>query len=581
MIVFYADAGFELNLTNINIKFIEESTFFYNSFYRNYTPPFVLPLDNDFSRKLGLIDMDNIDAYETKHTGKLFIDTDFYEAFLLIEVENEFIEGTLYYGRDNLAVLEKPLKELPFPTINTFGLNSLINSYITKSWPEVPCNFPMVYDDEQKDKTNYETFLGIVNNRQNGNLVVNTQDIMGNINNRNIVSPFVYILEILKVGFASENRAITGSFVNRKENAHLLLDTKEHLERFSSDTSEDIQFNQHTDQFLDDNVLISEFKHQNVITSVGSYNIEVSINLPSNIKVRSFQILKDTTVIFESSKNGIQENIKVNKEEALGSFNLFYVLQLEGDVNNIADYNIITFEKTEGKLNIFKNIFSLSEVMPDMTFAGFLELLKNWLNIKFEIRNNYVVIDYVEELFSTLDFTDETHLEVLTPKREFNQNKHYKLYYSNPYKEVIVNKNGLALSTDEVNEKNLIEIDTKVSVYPIEEREGIFTSVRNNDANFGILLYNGLDDNGNAVVASAVDGISFSLTEVYNRYWKKWLYFRLNSESYTDKFTAHALEHFSTLVGRFKYNKKHIIKKITKQRVTEEDFLYEIESETL
>ena len=63
MIVFYGE-NFELNLTNLSIKFIEESNFFYTSFFRNYTLPFIIPLDDETSEKLGLIDIDNIVDYK-------------------------------------------------------------------------------------------------------------------------------------------------------------------------------------------------------------------------------------------------------------------------------------------------------------------------------------------------------------------------------------------------------------------------------------------------------------------------------------------------------------------------------------
>lgn len=580
MIVFYTET-FELNVTNINIKFIEESSFFFDAFYKNYTPPFVMPMDEETSEKLGLIDVDNITDYTVKHKGKLFIDNDFFDAYLLIEVENEYIEGSFYYGTENLPILETPLKELPFVTIQSPGIDTLVNDYVTKSWPEVSCNFPMVYDDAFSKKTNYDEFLGVINNRALGTIIFNSIDIEGKLLNKNVITPFPYILEILKVGFAAEGKSITGGFVQKKENAHLLLDVKNHLEKFSSSTFEDIQFNNHTDQYLDSGVLISEFKHQTIASAIGTYNIKISINLPSAFKVKSFQLIRDTTVIFESTSNSIQKEISVNKETALGTVVLYYVLLLEGNVNSIINYNNINFQKGEGKLNVFKDTFLLSEVMPDMTFGGFLQKLKNWLNLKIEIKNNYVKIDYVEEIFNTIDYKDEREFEILQPKREFNQTKRYKLTTSNPDSEIIVDKLGLNASVFDIREADIVKIDTGVSIYPIEERNGIFTAVRNEASDFGILIYNGLDANSNPVVAPNIDGANFSLQEVYTKYWKKWLYFRLNSETYTDKFTAHSLEEFSTLVGRFKYNKKHIIKKITKQRVSEEEFMYEIESETI
>jgi hypothetical protein len=580
MIIFYG-ANFTLNVTNLNIKFIEESSFFFDAFYKNYTPPFSMDLDDETSKKLGLIDVENVANYSLQYEGKLFIDTKFEDAYLVIDTENETLEGSFYYGKETLSLLETPLKELPFKTITASNIAALADTYIIKSWPEVSCNFPMVFDDGFSKTTNYDSFLGITNNHNGSNFLNNVLSAEGTVLNRNVLTPFPYIMEILKVGFSSAGKEIVGGFVHRKENSHLLLDTKKHLERFSTSTENNFVFVSHTDQYLIGNTLISEFEKVISITAIGTYNVKVSVNLPKDTIVKTFKILQDSVVLFESTSNSIQQELAINKEVAAGTIVVTFVLELEGNYDTIEDFNNFSFEKSEGKLNIFKNEFSLAEVMPDITFGAFLEKLKNWLNLKIDLYTNFVAINYVEEFFDVLTFNDERAFEIQHPKREFNKIKRYKITTSNPYSEIFVGKMGLASSIDDIREEDIRTIETGISIYPIEEREGIFTAVRNTDANFGIFLYKGIDANGYPVVASAVEGFSFSLQELYPKYWKKWLYFRLNSETYTDKFTAHSLEEFSTLVGRFKYSKKHIIKKITKSRVSEEQYLYEIESETL
>jgi hypothetical protein len=580
MIIFYG-TDFDLNVTNLNIKFVEESNFFYSSFYKNYTPPFSMFLDDETSLKLGLIDVENVTGYTVKHEGKLFIDNTFFDATLLLEVNKEVIEGSFFYGSLNLPLLETPLKELPFPTINGSNIRALASSYLDKSWPEVPCNFPMLYDDDFSNQTNYDAFLGIINHWDGTDFIENTIDVDGNILNKNVMVPFPYILEILTIGFASEGKQITGGFVNKKENAHLLLDVKGHLERFSTSTENNFQFFSPTDQYLNYNILVSQYKKEIDVTAIGTYNIRVAINLPKELNVLSFKILKDSQVIFESTSKAIQTELSVNKEVATGTIKVSFILELEGNTDNIEDYNNFSFEKSEGKLNVFKNIFSLSEFMPDITFGAFLEKLKNWLNLKIEIKNSYVVIDYVEDLFDQISYQDDSDFEIQTPKIEFNQIKRYRLTTKHPETEIYVGKNGLSSTIDDIRKEDIVTINTGISLYNIEERDGVFTALRNEDADFAILLYNGKDANNYPVIANSVEGCSFTLQEVYSKCWRKWLYFRLNSETCTDSFTAHSLQEFSTKIGRYKYNKKHINKKISKQRISEEQFLFEIESETL
>ena len=153
MIIFYGD-NFELNLTNLEITFIQENALFYDSFFKNYTPPFTLPLDDETSRKLGLIDLENTSGYTVKHFGKIFIDTYFEDAYLFIEVEDGSLQGNIAFGKLTIPILETNLSELPFPLIKTTSINAWANSIKSKQYPEVSHCFPMMFDDDFSSETN-------------------------------------------------------------------------------------------------------------------------------------------------------------------------------------------------------------------------------------------------------------------------------------------------------------------------------------------------------------------------------------------------------------------------------------------
>lgn len=578
MILFTTD-NYQLNLTNIKITFIEESSFFFDSFYKNYTPPFFLPMDDETAVKLGLINVENISSYSVKHAGTLLIDFELFDAYFLIEVENENIEATLYFGKLSLPYLEKKLSDFTWPTINATNFLAYINDNLSKAWPDVPCNYPMVIDNFTKEENDYDAFLGFANNYTGGSFVLNSLD-EGVANNKNIMVPYVYIMEILNRCFSSSGVSVIGDFTQNKANNYLLLDPNMHLESFSTTLEEVYVLSTPSDQYISNNILISEYTKEHTIYSKGVFSLKVAFNLPKTENVKTFKILQDDVVIYETDELNVNKEFTFTKEETTGTINVKVLLELESTGLDISDYNNFHFDKTDGKVNIFKRTFSLSEVMPDITFGGFLSFLKNWFNLNITYKNDYVIIDYVEQNFYELDFIDETAFEVPKPKRSFSQEKVYKLKYNND--ELIIGKGGITDNLDGVRDEDIFEIDMQVHLLPITEKDEIITAERDEDVDFGILLYKGLNSDGLPTATSFVeDNKTFSLREIHDLFWKKWIYFRTNSEEYTDEFTAHLLDSFSLDKGRFKYNKKHINKSISKSRISEEFYKYTIVSETL
>lgn len=578
MIIFYGQ-DFELNLTNLNITFIEENALFFDAFFKNYTLPFTLDIDDEISQKLGLIDLENSSDYKVKHFGKIFIDNHFEDAYFLIEVIEDAIECTLYFGKVTIPLMDTQLAALPFPLIKNESVNAWANAIKNKTYPEVSHSFPMVFDDEFKKESNYEAFEGIINNYNGSNFIINSIDGTGAVLNKNIIVPFPYLMGVLKVGFASAGLQMIGDFVNTKANNHILIDPKKnHLEKFSSGTYDNYQFSQTTDEYLDGAVLVYEYEKTYTIDSIGTFSIKAFLNFPKEVIVRQLIIKRVDDVIYSAVGNAIDETITINKE-FLAAEIITITLVLEAVNLNVALYNDFVFEKGEGKLNIFTNSFSLAEFMPEITFGTLLNKLRNNQNLKIVISDAYVRMDYVENKFTEVEFKDESDFEMPKPKREPNQSKLYKLKYTDT-DFLLIDKNGLINNTTGYRDEDIITIDMDLQILPVENRGTIFSAVRQNNDVFSLLLYNGNDLNGYPVAVDKVYGLTYKLPETYQLRWKNWLSFRLNSETYTDKFTANALEEFLINEGRKKYNKKHIYKKISRTRLSEEEWDFNIESET-
>ncbi len=73
---------------------------------------------------------------------------------------------------------------------------------------------------------------------------------------------------------------------------------------------------------------------------------------------------------------------------------------------------------------------------------------------------------------------------------------------------------------------------------------------------------------------------TYSLEEVYHRFWKKWLAFRLNSKTFRSSFKTSS-DILSVSDGIYNYNNNHIIKKITKRKDSKDRYSITLETETL
>ncbi|MBS9773792.1 MAG: hypothetical protein KGV59_01365 [Tenacibaculum sp.] len=588
MIVFYGK-DFELNLTETRITLVEENPLFYNFFVKNYSWPFSKKVDDKTSEKLGFLDLENSANYNLKHYGKLLIDNNFEDAYFIItSFANNTLEGTIYYGQTTIELLDTPLNELPFDAIETKSITSHAKEVITKSYPEVNYNFPMVIDNDLKSKSKYEKFEGFVNQYKNDRFVTNswvTEDGKPLAKNRNVLTPFPYLLGVLKTGFESAGMVMQGSFVSDTANNKLLMYTDKFLEKFSSELPPFFQF-KNTSELWNLGFVIADYSEYFSLNKIGSYKMKIFFRFPVDISVFEFVIKQNDKVLYSSTENRIKKSLIINVKNDEDKGRLYLSLKLRkstdnpsNGIGNIERFNRIDFSVIDGQLNEFPNSFTLAEIMPKMTFGKLLNKVKNWLNLEVTFNKNVVTMNYIESKFLDISFRDESRFELENPKRFFNQNKLYKLITSN--ESFWVGKNGVQSNIQGFRDEDITKIDMELEIMPIRAKNEIFTAFKDNDTNdFKLFLYDGLQ-NGLPVSVPKVANRTYLLNEIYERFWKKWLHFRLNSETYKDKFPVSVVEPFSIGDGRFKYGKKHLYKKIRKRRLSEEYWEVEIESETL
>ncbi len=215
------------------------------------------------------------------------------------------------------------------------------------------------------------------------------------------------------------------------------------------------------------------------------------------------------------------------------------------------------------KVNLHQTSFELTDFVPEMTFGAFLNKIKNWLNLDIRFRKNIVTINYQEQGFKNISFPDMSYLENDGVRINMNDKKIYTLVYDKSTKiSVDAKSNLVAGSNYTVNDVETINMDLSVLN---EDTLGAITTatVTEDQEPFKILLYNGLQSGYN-VSPQTVFGRSFDVASIFHRFWKNWIAFRLNTSLFTDNYQTDQ-DDLKIDSGMYKYDNKHIIKKITRK----------------
>ena len=577
-----------LDLSNIALNIVEKNNIFRDKITKTYSLPFYLNLTEDIGKALGMINISNIEDYETHTAVKVISNNNYYNGtFKISKIEGLKASVTLLYGSENLPVYEKQLKELPFEIINTIDLRAYAKTQILKNWPDATHNFVTVTNNDISADTNYDAFEGFVNNYEddafkiNTSTTIDTKEVYYNVN---VMVPMPYIMEILKVGYAQEKLTLKGSFVDDTFNHKIVHVPDNYLEKFSMFQYQIYSFKNNTQKYIADNRVISEFSKTHNVASLGSYKLKFSINLNEIIAANfELKIKLGPQIIYEATslneEINIAEDLTINIDADSEYTQLSIVLKLNEQSESIEAFNLFEFEFQEGKLNVFPDTFNLANFMPDCTFKEYVDAIANLCNLDVDIIDNIVYLNYIETSMPNMVYDDHSAFEVPNPPREINKAKVFKLKYDDG-SELSVNKNGIVYNSN-VDDDDLTTIDIPVIPLKVIDNEGKITAETTSDyTTLKLCLYNGLVNNKPLAVEN-INGRSLSISNIHSLFWKNWLHFRTNSEIYEDTFFAHVDSVFKISKGSSKYKKKHIIKEISKKSVNKKYNKVKIISETL
>lgn len=580
----------KIDLTHLSLGLNEESNYFSNDTLQSYSDPVDVNLDSELAIAIGLPFYKNIASAKSKIEGKLVIGQKYFTAYFeLGKFSENTAEITLFYGNETLSVYDKNLKDLSWPIISTNGLVNYAEQVIQESWPNISHSWPMIYNSEIVKETDYSAFESFVNNYDSGfieNETINSAD--GTIfNNKNVMAPHVYILEILKQGYAQENKVLRGDIIRNERFKSALYMPTNYFEEFTSNDNFEFSFDYKSRTFVF--LGISNLYQKLIpINRKGIFELKMKINLDISLVkhfILQIDIYEDDfqkTLLRKNSTDlpvNIDETLNIEIDDETVFKNLRISLIIPENSVSIEDFNWFNLQYSDGKQNVFPTVFSLSDFMPDMTFGDFENLLKNSFNLDISTTEDAVYINFLEENFNEFITVNNSDIEDPGYELSLNNNRVYKL--SNSLNELITVDSSGVIFTDSNTTQEVIDLEIGIIQSKSNNYLGNVTVRTPDSDDFYVCFYNGVNGDGKPLPVRTIGELDFTIESIYNEFWKKWLFFRTNSKTIVDNYIASLNRKISFKESVFKYNEKSIPIKVNMNSLNEYLWEYEVEMETI
>ncbi|WP_314058686.1 hypothetical protein [Empedobacter brevis] len=586
------NSDFELDLSPYAVQFIDRNNWFEESQMDSFTVPLRIPIDEYFEVYRYYTE----NEYEALHDvylnryGKIFV-----AVLEITDTDDEFLEIEIRYGLDQFPNWEKPLSELVFPKITVADIRQHALEIMTKNYPETNYQFPKVWTElYPKDNAVWQSFKGFYNNLEDGIFIENSIDIENNIvYNNNIMRPMPYLLHVLKVGIEDAGYTLKGDILTNETLLKTLVipTTKVELK----DRPETVEWNIGNECYtregfrnrLGKGWQYGRWEDEITLPAFGKYRLKGTIHnsgkkhhdIAANIKLDGTVIFSNTgrnsypvDVVFTSKKTGSKLSIYARDYARNGEKTELKITPLELYEENGQE---IIYSVDSNEINIADHV-------NEMTFGDFVTKVMSIHNYDFTPGDkNTIWMNLKHEDIVPDRGLDLSQYDVKSPGRTFNSGKSFLLKYpelDEPYtiKSLFVDKSGTKTENYTTNDRTT-EIDLKFVPLPVENINGVFTSkIIVSDTNqLCLAIY---DADGESNTTESVQ--SLMMENIYAVYYYLWLYFLLSATVYKWSFDCYWSDMFELNIRKkvFAYENYHIIKELSRKRVSEE--LENIEIET-
>lgn len=565
-----------MDVSHILLNEVEENSYFTDTFFAKYTYPFEFKMTDYKQFQYHY----NQSGYK-KVYDHLILDRNGKREeckLIILSIVGIKVSVQLVVGFENFPNFDKKLAELPLHQLSLSGqtLYDHAASLVNKPYPESDYTFPAVHSDNVVTDTKLlADFRGTYNLWENGKFVKNT--VGSNFHNYNLLEPAVAFLYVLKTGFADAGYELKGNILDDEvmKQTYLFKGNTYSGKGYPSP----VEWLELRMNFTEKVGIRTYYKLEQEIAYYGKFRISGSMDL-DQANPSSFDFIYNGKVLshIEGSGQHYSFSFEFINNPATGSN-----LTLEGVLNtydmdrNLMSCTITPLELYNEDGSVFQAVLNdpvveLRNNVPDCTFGDLISAFKKTANYDLEREDKIIYMNLIEsKVKDQSDVVDLSLYEVREPEVKFNEEVSFLLKYQNeneefPMDSLYVDKSGASVSG--ARQENTQEITSPVIPLPLILRNNLTSAkvIGNDTTDIQILLYAGLQNNKNESLP--ID--PYKWENLHLKYWKEWLEFRINSDTFLYQFNALSglVEGLHAKQKVYAYNRIHLIKKIGKQELS-------------
>lgn len=549
---------FTIPIPEENFTVNDANSEFTDGFFVAWSYPLSIFLNASLKRTLGDLTRPTLSKRKKEIAGILSKYGEIFPCKMqIISTQNSEAKINFEFGVASIDVMSKKLSEIDLGTIVTGNLYNYIDAHLFETYPVSPVCFPRIHTPY-----NYADEIG---NLYGGRNVFNDSNSSGGICKilRNefadsgqaiftFIKPIVYLLHILKKGFASSGYILKGD---------ILTDMELQNVGFNHNNTADVELLQDIKRLPYNTHLAIAGVIEQTFDVLGHYYFSLILdNDDSSINMKVVNVAT-SEVLYENTKSGQYVEYDQYGERINVPYSLEYIYLLDnfsvttklkiiltvsnynGSVNPSGELFIAYLNPAGGgnskKAYVLPDSLVLNKYVPDTNFIDVVKSIKGLENYSFVVSNNEI---YMNKIKNTLPakvidfkFSEQEDVEITS-----SDVKGFLLKYTAPeefgFLDYQYDENGfvkmeLKIENDELQMREIAAYPLPFTLNLIDGNS--VDQLKEEAEGLPMIRYTGLLANNNAVPLS-----SFSLENIYINYYKNWMFGRLTSGNFKWNFST-------------------------------------------
>ncbi len=586
----------ELDLSEIKTTTQENNSKVSDQKFSKFMFPFDILVTQDFIEKHGDYLSYESSNLKNKISGYLVHEGKVHDGELFIQkIKGLRITAQIDFGLEELPNFDKKLSELPLEDFKVDDIYTYARTICDKTYPQTNFNFPRIYTKRYSESDEvWKNFDGYYNDLKpdGSEMRRNYIDGEGGVWNVNIIHPCPHILYLLKTGFEDAGYSLQGEILTdpNLQNRWVFSGT----EYFSKLTQLRTGLTVNGSDYDSIDFWSANYLKFLTIPKPGKYKITGYFNLFKSFRAG---ILLNGSIIWKKPGNdgifGFNIDIVTTTENSVLTFNFSRVYRsedlsltvLKADLvaDDLADES--TYEGEDLGVITNLNEIKLARAVPAITFGDLVNVITNWFNYDVEVIDNTVIMNRIqtEDISEPKDFR---FMEIPEPGRILLDKKSFLHKFTEMDEGFTKNSmfydiDGAKLNGSPKTETSIIEVNGYAMELKRPKPGGYLTAnvMKDSDSTVALVEYSGMTGTDN----NAINSPGCDHPELFDAYWQKWFRVRLSGQEFNwqKNCTISEISQYSVKDFIFCYNNIHIIKSMTKEKISPTTYSVELVTETV